>query len=441
MDHDAPHAAAAARVGRVLRDKWRLDRLLGVGGMASVYAATHRNGMRGAVKIMHAELAARSSARERFLREGYVANRVGHPGCVRVLDDDVTDEGCVFLVMELLEGEPLEQMAQRAPDRRLPPGLVLRMTDQLLDALAAAHEQGVVHRDLKPDNLFLTVGGVLKILDFGIAKLRQMPSANATATGLAMGTPAFMPPEQALGQWDAVDAQSDLWAVGATLWTLLTGGYVHEADTAAKVLLASMTRPPAPLALVAPWLPPVITALVDRALRFEKTERWPSARAMQAATREALAWYEAQRPAPIQAEASGGGATTSTTAASATAASAAPVARNDTTVVPGRGRARLVVALLAVGIGAAASAALLFRGEGAPIAPASATVSASASDDAPADAPDTAVAAAPPPDPDPTASSTAEPSARRRPTPSAQPPAPPPPPATAKPKNLLERRK
>lgn len=109
---------AQARVGRVLRDKWRLDALLGLGGMAAVYAATHRNGKRGAIKLLHTELSVDTDVRARFLREGYVANKVGHPGAVAVLDDDTADDGSVFLVMELLEGESVDARAQRFGGRR-----------------------------------------------------------------------------------------------------------------------------------------------------------------------------------------------------------------------------------------------------------------------------------------------------------------------------------
>src|SRR5262249_54182358 len=140
---------ARARIGKVLRDKWRLERLLGVGGMACVYAATHRNGKRGAVKILHAELALDAETRTRFLREGYVANKVDHPGAVSVLDDDTTDDGAVFLVMELLEGQAVDARAASRPGSRLETAEVIAIAEQLLDVLAAAHDKGIVHRDLK----------------------------------------------------------------------------------------------------------------------------------------------------------------------------------------------------------------------------------------------------------------------------------------------------
>ena len=183
LDHDPVTARAQGRVGATLRDKWRLDSLLGVGGMAAVYAATHRNGARGAIKILHAELAVDAGVRQRFLREGYAANTVAHRGVVKVLDDDVLEDGSVFLVMELLEGESLESRRERMGGR-LPPPDVLSAADQLLDVLIAAHAKGIVHRDLKPDNVFVTTDGQVKVLDFGIAKLRQTSTGSrATRTG------------------------------------------------------------------------------------------------------------------------------------------------------------------------------------------------------------------------------------------------------------------
>ena len=278
---------AAARVGQVLRGKWRLERLLGVGGMASVYAAVHRNGLRGAVKMLHPALSTLAQARERFLREGYAANTVGHEGAVRVLDDDVTDDDSVFLVMELLDGQSLEELAQRHAFR-LTPSEVAAIGDQLLDVLAAAHEKRIWHRDLKPENLFLTRTGVVKVLDFGIAKIKQDgQSSRATSTGSLMGTPAFMPPEQALGKWSQVDGRSDLWAVGATLLNLLTGQYLHKGETTTEMLVSAATAPAPPVRTLDASMPEALAAVLDRALAFRIEERWPDARSMRAALRAA----------------------------------------------------------------------------------------------------------------------------------------------------------
>jgi eukaryotic-like serine/threonine-protein kinase len=276
---------AEARIGSVIKDKWRLDRLLGVGGMACVYAATHRNKKRAAVKMLHREYSTDSAIRERFLREGYLANSVGHRGVVTVDDDDIAEDGAAFIVMELLDGETLEQRWRRK-EHRLPLEEVLAVADQVLDALTAAHDQGVVHRDLKPENLFLTRDGVVKLLDFGIGRLKELQGVpTTTLSGATMGTPAFMAPEQARGRWEQVDGQTDLWALGATMFTLLTGEYVHEGQTVNETLALAVTQPARSIKTLRPDLPEAAAALVDRALAFGKAQRFADARAMQAQVR------------------------------------------------------------------------------------------------------------------------------------------------------------
>jgi eukaryotic-like serine/threonine-protein kinase len=280
---------AQARVGSVLKGKWRLERVIGVGGMATVFSATHRNQARVAIKMLHPEIALDAEVTTRFLREGYVANAVGHPGTVAVLDDDVSEDDVPFLVMELLEGETLESRWSRKGER-LPATEVLPIVDQLLDVLAAAHDKGVVHRDLKPENLFLTADGRLKVLDFGIARLRELSQTSAATTraGSLLGTPAFMAPEQARGRWDLVDDRTDIWAVGATLFTLLGGRFVHEAETLQEQLVLAATRRAPPVASIVPELPAALANLVDRALAFDKAERFADARAMREALRQVM---------------------------------------------------------------------------------------------------------------------------------------------------------
>jgi len=279
---------ANGRIGKLVDGKWRLDALLGVGGMAVVYAATHRNGLRGAIKILHPEVALSSRVKSRFLREGYVANKVGHPGAVAVLDDDEAPDGTVFLVMELLDGQTLDVKYEQ---KTMGYADAASVADQILDVLRAAHDKGIVHRDLKPANLFLTREGMIKVLDFGIARLRELTSGNApnSATTMhAMGTPGFMAPEQARGLWEEVDARTDLWAVGATLFTLVTGKEVHAGRTVNEQLLAGMTKPAPLIASVSPLVPPVVAEVIDRSLKFEQGDRYQSAAEMQAAVRDAF---------------------------------------------------------------------------------------------------------------------------------------------------------
>src|SRR5690349_3947195 len=202
---------ASRWVGRVLRDKWRIDARIARGGVGTVFAATHKNnGNRIAIKVLHPEFSRDQDTRSRFLQEGYAANQVGHPGVVRILDDDVTEEGLAFLVMELLEGELLEKRRMSKGGRLAIPE-VYEIADQLLDVLAAAHEKGIVHRDIKPDNLFLTKEGKLKVLDFGFAQMKTGFRKEQTATGYLLGTPGFMAPEQAVGNRAEVDARTDIW--------------------------------------------------------------------------------------------------------------------------------------------------------------------------------------------------------------------------------------
>ncbi len=275
----------AGRVGTTIREKWHVDAFLSAGSMAAVYAGTHRNGMRGALKILHKHLSRDEGLIKRFLREAYLANKVDHPSALRVLDDDMAEDGSAFLVMELLDGETLEQRRSRVG--RMDLIEVLDIGDQLLDVLAAAHEVGVVHRDLKPDNVLVLKNGMIKVLDFGIAQVWDgARSSEMTETGLIMGSPSFMPPEQARGLRDQVGARSDIWAVGATLFTLLSGQHVHLGETAHAKVLASATKPARSLRDAAPDVPTAVVNVIDRALRFERTERWADAGSM----REALRW-------------------------------------------------------------------------------------------------------------------------------------------------------
>lgn len=284
---------AEERVGTVLDEKWTLEHLIGSGGMAAVYAAKHRNGARSAVKILHPELARVSEIRERFLREGYAANRVEHRGVVRVLDDDIVksgpDEGSAYLVMELLEGESLHERMERPP--KLGERELLELMDAVLDVLEAAHAHGVIHRDLKPENVFLArdpdVEGVrVKVLDFGLARLSE--SATVTTAGIALGTPSFMSPEQAAGRTDEIDGRTDIFALGATIFRIATGRRIHNADNMVQLVSLMATVPAPPVRTVNPELSERFARVVDRAIAFDRAERYPTAAAMRADVLAAL---------------------------------------------------------------------------------------------------------------------------------------------------------
>ena len=253
---DEEREAAKARVGSMLKGKWRLEKLLGVGGMAAVYEATHRIGRRDAIKILHPTVASSRELRERFEQEAHAVNRFTHPGAVEIRDIDITDEGEPFLVMELL------------------------------DVLAAAHAEGIIHRDIKPDNLFIQQDGRLKVLDFGIARMREGASrSNLTMVGARLGTVPYMPPEQVRGL--PIDVRADLFAVGAMMFRLIARRRVHEAPSEAE-MVAKMTMDPAvPLSFAAENTPTEVCMVVDRALAFDRERRYPDAATMQQDVRAA----------------------------------------------------------------------------------------------------------------------------------------------------------
>ena len=281
-----PDDRARSRVGATIRGKWHLDALLGVGGMAAVFAASHRNGQRAALKILHADFARDRIVCERFLREAYVSNKIGHPACVRVLDDDLTEEEEPFLVMELLEGETVREAWKRT-GRVMPVAEVLRIADTVLDCLVACHAIGVIHRDLKPANIFVTTASEVKVLDFGVAQMRSATSER-TAAGTALGTPAYMSPEQAMGLVDQLDGRADIFSVGAMIHALVTGHRINNGRTEQEALVMAATMPVASVARLAPNLPLQVVALVDKALAWDRRNRFDDARQMQAAVRDAL---------------------------------------------------------------------------------------------------------------------------------------------------------
>ncbi|MGZ3475673.1 MAG: serine/threonine-protein kinase [Polyangiales bacterium] len=313
MSVEDPRARAEARIGTVLDEKWTLERLVGLGGMAAVYAGRHRNGARGAIKILHADLARIPEVRDRFLREGYAANKVEHPCAVKVLDDEVikegVDAGTAYLVMELLEGESLEERLHR--QGKFSPAEVLAFADGVLDVLVAAHAGGIIHRDLKPENLLLVTDGEvgphgfskIKVLDFGLARIAH--GEVVTRAGMAIGTPSYMAPEQAEGRSEDIDGRSDVFAVGALMFRLITGRRVHEATHVIE-LVTKMAKLPAPaIASVTPDVPPDVATIVDRALQFKREDRYPSAAAMRIdirAAREGRPLPSREDPAMVGSE-------------------------------------------------------------------------------------------------------------------------------------------
>jgi len=266
--------------------------------MGSVYVASHVIGRRDAIKILHPEAARDPLIRERFRREAQAVNRFTHPGVVEVRDIDETEDGCPFMVMELLDGQSLSDRVREHGYPSLHE--ILHIATQLLDVLAAAHAQGIVHRDIKPANLFLLRDGRLKVLDFGVAQVKSGPQL--TQLGTRLGTVAYMPPEQVRGQ--PIDARADLFAVGATMFRLIGQRRIHEAADDNELVIKMATQPAPPLATVAPGTPEPVCQVVDRALRFDADARYPNASTMRDDVRAVMAGHappfaSSPRPAPM----------------------------------------------------------------------------------------------------------------------------------------------
>ncbi len=276
-------AVAEARIGTMLDAKWQLDSLLGRGGMATVYGATQKTTRaRAAVKVLHKEFAQDEDVSQRFLREARIANSINHVSKVGVLDEGVSDEGEIFLVMELLQGTTLDAY-MKGEGRETSVEQRLRIFDPILDLLGECHAAGIIHRDIKPANIFMTDAGRVKVLDFGIARLRETTtSVDPTRQGTVLGTPAYMAPEQALGLSDLVDGRADLWSVGACIYAVLSGQRVHRARSENESMVLAATKSAQSIALIMPDLPVEVVTFVDKSLAHDRAHRFPDARAMRA---------------------------------------------------------------------------------------------------------------------------------------------------------------
>jgi eukaryotic-like serine/threonine-protein kinase len=263
-------------------------RLLIEGGMGTIYEAEHLlMRRRFAVKVLRRELGADSALVQRFLNEARATNEIRHPNIVEVTDAGVLPSGLPYFVMELLVGENLsERLARVGP---LSVGLALDLTLQTASAVHAAHQAGIVHRDLKPENLFLTadprVQGheLVKVLDFGIAKLRGEISAVRTNAGAVLGTPAYMAPEQCRGRPDDVDHRADIYALGVILYEMLAGAPPFETPGAVDLMMMQVGTPPPPITQRRADVPAQVAAVVMRALAKDPAQRFDSLAEMMAA--------------------------------------------------------------------------------------------------------------------------------------------------------------
>ncbi|MGR8009419.1 protein kinase domain-containing protein [Streptomyces hypolithicus] len=270
--------------GSVAGGRYQLRDLLGEGGMASVYLAYDSALDRQvAIKTLHTELGREQSFRERFRREAQAVAKLSHTNIVSVFDtgEDALDGALMpYIVMEYVEGQPLGSVlaADIAQHGAMPADKALKITSDVLAALETSHEMGLVHRDIKPGNVMMNKRGVVKVMDFGIARAMQSGVTSMTQTGMVVGTPQYLSPEQALGR--AVDARSDLYSVGIMLFQLVTGRLPFDADSPLAIAYAHVQEEPVAPSSINRSIPPGIDALIARALKKNPNERFPSAAAM-----------------------------------------------------------------------------------------------------------------------------------------------------------------
>ncbi len=337
-------------VGQVLADRYHVVKKLGEGGMGQVYLAEHvKMGRRSAIKVMNPSLVHDADALARFNREAANASRITHPNVCAIYDFGETPDGLIYLAMEYIEGEPLTDLLAR--EGVLPPRRAAHICLQVADALQAAHDLGIVHRDLKPDNVMLSRArdgsDAVKVVDFGIAKaVGGDDSQKVTKTGLVVGTPEFMSPEQLSG--DTLDGRSDIYSLALVLYKMLTGSLPFEASTVQETMIKRLTEEPLKLVEARPDLafPPGLQQILDAALTRSPVDRYQSAAKFAS---DVAAVVGLQRggvpPAPLPATRGDSDAKTELLDSEATAAPAAPAAQRVTPTAarPAPARKRPVV--------------------------------------------------------------------------------------------------
>jgi len=308
--------ASELQPGMVLRGKYEILGKLGAGGMAAVYRARHLAfGEVRAIKVVNNRLADDEDFLRRFRNEAVVARRLQHPNAVRVDDLDMTEDGRPFIVMEFVEGQNLREVIRHQGALSLRRSVVIAR--QVAAALAAAHDLGIVHRDIKPDNILLTGSGdteTAKVLDFGIAKMKESAlgdsGAVATRTGMVVGTPQYISPEQAMGRRGSeIDGRADLYSLGVVLYEMVTGRLPFESDTAMGIILHHLQTPPPEPREVRPDLgiPDALSGVLMQALQKDPGRRFASATAMATALQGVLALPLAERPGSADAASGGTG--------------------------------------------------------------------------------------------------------------------------------------
>jgi eukaryotic-like serine/threonine-protein kinase len=299
---ELPPSEASRLIGAVLNGRYRLERLLGEGGVGAVYGATYLvTGAPVAVKVLHPEFRDHEEVTRRFFDEASITARLRHPGVVQVYEAASAEDGTPYLAMELLVGRPLSAAMEISGALSL--SFIASVLSSALDALDFAHQQGIVHRDLKPDNLFVltdpVAGPTLKIVDFGIAKVMDAAGGmgTRTRTGALLGTPAYMSPEQLLNS-KAVDPRSDLWSMAVIIYEMLTVHDPFPAENPMEQIHLLLSSLPVPIGQVNPALAP-LEPFFERALARNAAERFQTARAMNEALRLYAQHIEAGGPPPL----------------------------------------------------------------------------------------------------------------------------------------------
>ena len=269
-------------VGQVVADRYSIIKKLGEGGMGAVYLGEHvKMGRKSAIKVMNPSMANDPDAISRFNREAANASRISHANVCQIYDFGETPEGIIYLAMEFIEGQALTDLIEQ--EGALAPPRAASILKQAADGLAAAHDLGIVHRDLKPDNIMVIRGrdgsDVVKVVDFGIAKAvaGDQEGQKVTKTGLVVGTPEYMSPEQLSG--DKLDGRSDIYSLALVLYRMLTGVLPFQADSAQETMIKRLTDDPMPLAEARPDIafPPKLQAVLDHALASTPADRYASA--------------------------------------------------------------------------------------------------------------------------------------------------------------------
>ncbi|HEX3868164.1 MAG TPA: protein kinase [Gemmatimonadaceae bacterium] len=273
-------AGGTDMVGSIIADRYHVLKKLGEGGMGQVYLVEHvKMGRKSALKVMHPSMKSDVDAISRFNREAANASRIAHPNVAAVYDFGETTDGIIYLAMEFVEGPPLTSVI--AQQGALAPKRAAEIVRQSSEALAVAHDMGIVHRDLKPDNIMIAKtrdgGDLVKVVDFGIAKAAGSENQKVTKTGLVVGTPEYMSPEQLAG--DKLDGRSDIYSLALVAFNMMTGTLPFPSDSAQESMIMRLTDRPKPLAAMKPdvnW-PTDVQAVMDKALERDVGARYQTA--------------------------------------------------------------------------------------------------------------------------------------------------------------------